>query len=175
MIRPLRARAGFTMIELTLVTVIILALVALSVPLFKKTFSDLAAKDTAFNISKFVSYAREKSVIGRKNYKVIFDFNRRQYQLFESSQSADGLVYTKTKDRFGKAFTLPGDLSFYDPKTGLTGKPGEEYKKQIVFYPDGHCDELAIDIMDRSGAGYSITLKGFGGLARIKEVAHEPR
>ncbi len=166
---PLTIRA-FTLIELTLVTVIILALVGLSVPLFKRTFSDLSAKDTAFNISKLVSYAQEKSIIGRKNHKIIFDLNRRQYQLFESSQSADALIYTKMKDRFGKIFALPQGLSFYDSKNDITEKIGEEYKKQVVFYPDGHCDELLIDVVDRSGAGYSITVKGFGSLPRIKEV-----
>ena len=164
---------GFTLIELTLVTVIILALVGLSIPLFKKTFLDLSAKDAAFNISKLVSYAQEKAVIDRKNYKVIFDFNRRQYQLSESAQSADGLVYRKGQGRFGKVFALPQGLFFYDPKTDITQKKDEEYKKQVIFYPDGHCDELLLNIVDKRGNGYSITLKGFGSLARVKEVTRE--
>ena len=57
---------GFTLIELTLVTAIILALIGLSIPLFKKTFTNLSAKDAVFNISKLVSYAQEKAVIDRK-------------------------------------------------------------------------------------------------------------
>ena len=169
-----RRRSAFTLIELTLVTVIILALVGLSVPLFKRTFLDLSAKDATFNISKLVSYAQEKAIIDRKNYKVIFNFNRRQYQLSESGQSANGpVVYRNVQGRFGKVFVLPQGLSFYDPNTGITEKTDEEYKKQVIFYPDGHCDGLLLDIIDNRGNGYSVTLKGFGSLARIKEVTRE--
>jgi Tfp pilus assembly protein FimT len=166
-------REAFTLIELTLVTVIILALVGLSIPLFKRTFSDLSAKNTAFNISKLASYAQEKSIINRKNYKMVFDFNRHSYQLFESGQSRDGIIYAGEKGRFGKNFYLPQGISFYDPKADVTERPGEEYRKQVLFYPDGHCDELSIDVVDKGGRGYSITLTGFGSTARIKEVASE--
>ena len=166
-------KSAFTLIELTLVASIILALVALSIPLFKHTFSDLSAKDTAFNIAKLVNYAQEKSVIDRKNYKIIFDFNQRRYQLFESVQIADALAYNKVKGRFGKSFTLPQGLSFYDPKANVTEKIGEEYKKQVVFYPDGRCNELSLDVVDNKGTGYAVTLKGFGGLVQIKEVTSE--
>jgi Tfp pilus assembly protein FimT len=168
----LGARA-FTLIELTLVTVIILALVGLSIPLFKKTFSDLSAKDTAFTVSKLASYAQEKAIIDKKNYKVIFDFNQRSYQLFESVQLTEGLSYKKAQGRFGRVFTLPQGLFFYNPKDGMIQKTSEEYKKQAVFYPDGHCDELSIDVVNKTGSGYGITTEWFGSLAGIKAVNHE--
>ena len=46
-------------------------------------------------------------------------------------------------------------------------------KKQVLFYADGHCDELLIYVVDNAGTGYSITLKGSGGSARIKGVTRE--
>jgi len=165
---------GFTLIELTLVTVIILALAGLSIPLFKKTFSDLSAKNAAFNISKLSSYAQEKAILDRKNYKAIFDFNKRSYQILEGIPTADALVYRKIKGRFGNAFTLPQGLHFYDLKAGAVKETSEEYKKAVVFYPDGHCDELLIAVVDNSKKGYSVSIKGFGSLAQIKEVASDP-
>ncbi|MDD5135755.1 MAG: hypothetical protein PHX20_01685 [Candidatus Omnitrophica bacterium] len=168
------ARKAFTLIELTLVTVIILALIGLSLPLFKKTFTNLSAKDAAFNISKIASYAQEKAVIDRRNYRAIFDFNRRQYQIFEFDKPVkDKDPYKKVAGRFGRVFTLPRGLFFYDPKTGMSSKAEEEYRKQVIFYPDGRCTELSINIADNKGNGYSITLKGFGTLPKIKEVIGE--
>ena len=165
---------GFTLIELTLVTVIILALVALSIPLFKKTFTNLSAKDAVFNISKLVSYAQEKAVIDRKNYRAVFDFNHCQYQLFEFDKpSADKDPYKKIQGRLGRIFTLPQGLFFYDSKTGVSQKMEGECKKQVIFYPDGHCSELSINVVDKQGNGYSITLKGFGSLPKIGEVTGE--
>ncbi len=164
---------AFTLIELTLVTVIILALVGLSIPIFRNTFSDLSAKDAAFNISKIVSYAQEKAIMSGKNYKVAFNYNRRIYQLVESVRSNEGITYIREKSRFGKPIELPAGLSFYDPKTGLTNSPDEELVKQVMFYPDGHCDELSIGVVDKRGNGYIVELKGFGSLPRIKEVKSE--
>ena len=163
-------RMAFTLIELTLVTVIILALVGLSIPLFRKTFSELSAKNTVFNISKLINYAQERSIIDRENYKITFNFTRNQYQLFNAKQSADKLIYMQSRDRFGRVFTLPQGLSFKDPSVQATHQQGEEYKEEIVFYPDGHCNILAIEVLDKSGAGYKITAKGFGSLVEMKEV-----
>lgn len=162
--------SAFTLIELTLVTVIILVLVGLSIPLFRNTFSALSAKDAAFNISKLANYAQEKAIIDKNSYSIIFDFNRRQYQLFGLKRSGEKLSYAQVPGRFGRAFSLPQGIYFYDPKSDVTLQPGEEYKKQALFYPDGRSDELSIDIIDRKGNGYSITLKGFGSPAQIKEV-----
>ena len=165
--------SAFTLIELTLVSVIILALVALSIPLFRNTFADLSAKDAAFNISKLANYAQEKAVIDKNNYSIIFDFNRRQYQLFELKRSAEKLSYVPAKGRFGRAFSLPPELCFYDPANDITHKEGEEYKRQAVFYPDGSSDALSVDIIDKQGNGYSLALKGFGSPIQIKEVSRE--
>ncbi len=166
-------RSGFTLIELTLVTVIILALVGLSAPLFRKTFSDLTAKDTTFNISKLISYAQERAVIDRKNFKIIFNFTSGYYQLSESQASDGRILYKQIKGRFGKAFHLPQGLSFKDKDSENARARKEEYKKEIVFYPDGRSDPLVIDMLNKEMVGYRITSKGFGTLVGIKEVKGE--
>ena len=50
-----RRRAGFTLIELALVAILLLTVVGLSIPVLKKTFIGLYAQDTSFNISKLIS------------------------------------------------------------------------------------------------------------------------
>lgn len=166
-------KAAFTLIELTLVTVIILTLIGLSIPLFRKTFTNLSSRNAAFNISKLVTYAQEKAIIDRKNYKLVFDFGRREYRLFESTSSDGKLVYKKIKGRFGKGFTLPQGL-YFDGSGASAGRTStEKTVKQIVFYPDGRCDELSIEVTDNKDAGCRITLEGFGHLPRVEEIAHE--
>lgn len=166
-------RSGFTLIELTLVTVIILALMGLSAPLFRKTFSDLTAKDAAFNISKLISYAQERAVIERRNFKITFNFTSGNYQLSESQVSKGKTAYKQMKGRFGRTFTLPQGLSFRDDESGIAKAKNEEYKKAIVFYPDGRSDPLVIEMLNKENAGYRITSKGFGALVGIKEVKGE--
>ncbi|OGW92771.1 MAG: hypothetical protein A3K16_06000 [Omnitrophica bacterium RIFCSPLOWO2_01_FULL_45_24] len=159
------ASAGFTLIELTLVTLLVLILIGLSTPIFKKTFSDLSARDTSFGISKLINYAQEMAVLERKNYKIAFDFKNGKYQLLEAVSPAKPPVYKKAAGRFGKLFGLPQGLSLSGDRNG------------VIFYPDGHCDEIRVNVSTKSG-GYSVILKRFGNMVEIKpfdpstDVAH---
>jgi len=148
---------GFTLIELTLVTLLILILAGLSTPLFKRTLSDLSARNTSFSICKLANYAQEMAVLERNNYKIAFDFENGKYQLFELSASAKPPVYLKATGRFGKPSGLPQGLR-------LSGS-----REEAVFYPDGHCDEIRINVLTGAG-GYSITIEGFGNMPKVKEV-----
>lgn len=152
-----RQRSGLTLIELTLVTLLVLTLIGLSTPIFKKTFSDLSARDTSFSISKLINYAQEMAVLERKNYKIAFDFKNGKYQLLEAVFSAKPPVYKKAAGRFGKLFGLPQGLI-------LSGD-----KNSVIFYPDGHCDEIRVNVLTKGG-GYSVIVKRFGNTVEIKEV-----
>jgi len=155
-LRRLRA-LGFTLIELTLVTLLVLILVGLSTPLFKKTLSDLSAKNRSFSICKLINYAQEMAVLERKNYKIAFDFKNGRYQLLELSSSDLPPAYKKTTGRFGRLFGLEQGLK-------ISGA-----RNEVVFYPDGHCDDIEVNVLT-STSGYSIIVKGFGNTAEIKEV-----
>lgn len=160
MISRLRRNPGFTLIELTLVTLLLLVIVGISVPVFKKTFQSLSAKDTSFNISKLINYAQEMAVLERKNFKIMFDFKKGSYQLFEIVPKANQPSVKKIQSRFGKLFTIPKDLT-------LRGE-----KKEVIFYPDGHCDDLTIYVVSKK-IGYSISVRRFGNKLEIKEVKIE--
>lgn len=150
-------RAGLTLIELTLVTLILLTLVGLSIPIYKKTFSNLSARNASFNISKLINYAQEMAILERKNYKIIFDFQKNRYQLLEMDGSAKPDVYKKIKNRYGRLFKLPQGIT-------LNGN-----RKEMLFYPDGHCDELKVNVLAKSAA-YSVAVKRFGNMVEVKEV-----
>ncbi len=148
---------GFTLIELTLVTLLVLILTGLSTPLFKKTLSDLSARNTSFSICKLINYAQEMAVLKRVNHKIAFDFKKGSYQLLELSSSGLPPVYKKATGRFGKLFGLKQGLK-------LIGD-----RNDIIFYPDGHCDEIRINVLTKI-SGYSVIVKGFGNMVEIKEV-----
>lgn len=153
-------RAGFTLIELILVTFLLLTIIGLSIPLFKRTFSDLSAKDASFNISKLINYAQEMAVLERNNFKITFDFQKGKYQLSELDLSQKPPLYIKVRSRFGKLFGVPQGIR-------LTGG-----RKEAVFYPDGHCDEIIVNVLAKD-EGYSVIVKGFGNVVDVKEVKIE--
>jgi len=153
--------AAFTLIELVLVTAIVLILIGLSTPLFKRTFSDLTIKDLAFNISKLTYYAREKAILQKKNFKISFDFPSGRYRLLEIDNSIEPPVYKKSAGKFGNGYTLPKGMLFKGPAN------------EIIFYPDGRCDDADIDILDEKGAGYTVLIRGFGSRIEVKGLTNE--
>jgi len=158
------SKRGFTLIELILVTAIILVLVGLSTPLFERTFADLVIKSTTYNISKLIDYGWEKAVFQRKIFKMSFDSSHGKYQLLEMDDSVhppQPPVYKAAKGMVGRVFMLPHGLS-------LKGSTNE-----IIFYPDGHCDEAKINVINGKGSGYTIFLNGRGTSLEIKGFSNE--
>ena len=100
------------------------------------------------------------AILERKNFKITFDFLGNRYQLFEMDVSVNPPVYKKANGRFGNLFCTPQGV-------GLMGNV-----KDIIFYPDGHCDELKVDVLAK-GAGYSVSVKRFGNIVEIKEAKVE--
>ncbi|MFA5146429.1 MAG: prepilin-type N-terminal cleavage/methylation domain-containing protein [Candidatus Omnitrophota bacterium] len=157
----IKASGGFTLIELALVIVIVLIVIGLASPILKHSTSDLALKDTAFNVSKLSQYGQEKAILERKNFKMVFDFKDMKYQLMEFDTAADPPGYRKMDGKFGRAYRVP-------PGFSIEGGNGE-----VVFYPDGRCDEAEIRIKDARGNGYSIKVRGFGPGPEIKAIGDE--
>jgi prepilin-type N-terminal cleavage/methylation domain-containing protein len=164
-------RSGFTLIELALVAAIILSLIALSTPLFRKTISYLALQEASFNISKLINYAQERAVIDNdKNYKIALYVKNGQYRFLEFYTDADTkkAVERPLSGRFGKLYRLPRGVTFIPPDTEL-----KKERTDLFFYPDGHCSKATIDLFNAQGGHYQILTKGFGGLVEVKEIKGE--
>ena len=151
--------AGFTLIELVLVALIILVIIGLSTPLFRRQFSGLEMKNASFNIAKAVNYAQEMAIIDRTVYKVNFDFEKGVFWITKRMVSEDVETYTEISGRYGRIFYMPKGAA-------LTGKTAE-----IMLYPDGRSDAGVIQISDKNGDGYEVSIGGFE--TRIEEMGAE--
>lgn len=150
--------SGFTLIELALVALLVVILIGLSTPLFRGAFSNLALRDSAYNISSLINYGQEKAILERKNFKISFNFEAGKYWLLEWNDSLEPANYTRVTGRFGRTFTLPQGLSFRSSKS------------ELVLYPDGHSEEMNIDIFNTKGEGYRAIVRGFGRRIEISEI-----
>ncbi|MBL7156753.1 MAG: prepilin-type N-terminal cleavage/methylation domain-containing protein [Candidatus Omnitrophica bacterium] len=154
-------RAGFTLIELILVALLISILISLSTPLFRRTFSDIQLKNTAFNMARMINYMREIAIIERANYKLNLDHKKGTYWIMKLDSFGEKPVYKRIGGRYGRTFSLPEGLRF-----------GDKVKK-IVFYPDGRSNEAEIKIVDKNGEGRILHVKGFGSEIEIKDIIED--
>ncbi len=150
---------GFTLIELTIVAVIILALAAVSTPLFRNTFRDLELRDCAYNISKVIRYAQASAVMEEKKYKMIFDFEKKAYWLLKESEKSLEGEFERFKGRFGNEFFLPKEIVFKGDRN------------EMIFLPNGCSTKAVISIIDTDKRkGFEITAAGKSGRVEISDV-----
>ncbi len=120
-------RKAFTLIELLIVSVIILALVSFSTPLFRKTFTDLELKEAVSNISKLMGLAQQRAIIEGRSYRLLFDFEGRQYRLSRIEGEGQNIKFVDLRDSFGRPFKIPESVDI------------EGNTKEVIFYPNGSC------------------------------------
>lgn len=152
----LNKKAGFTLIELALVAVVILIIISMSVPLFRKTFLRLELNNAALNIAKIIRFAEGRAITEGNIFKINFDFNKKTYWLTQNSDSAPGAFKNLKNDRFGAIFTLPQNI-------GIKGE-----KNYAVFYPDGRSDKITIILNSPEDTLYINSL-GKAGYVSISE------
>ena len=133
-----------------------LTLVALAAPQFKNSFSNLEVKNAAFNLRKLLSFAHEKSILEKTIYKISLDFDRGAARLYRNISKNE---YGRASGRYGKALEISPSVSW------------EGSAEDILFYPDGSCDEALVKIRNKKGEGYEVRLSGFGGRIETKETA----
>lgn len=155
---------GFTFIELVLVTIIILVLVGLSAPLFRRPFSNIQLKNTCQELVQLMRYAQTKAIAERKFCRINFDFAKGSFWLTVQDEASAG-GFARIKGRWGKRFNLPAGISIVPLEGALMGE-GVDY---IVFYPDGSCDQTQIKISSNRGTSLTITTQKNVGHVKVEE------
>ena len=106
------------------------------------------------------------AIIERVNYRINFDFEKARIWITRLDAPAGGgaeaegtaPVYKRIGGRYGRFFSFP---------EGVTIEAGAE---GINLYPDGRCNKVEIRIVDESGRGYLLRVRGFGSQVKIEEI-----
>lgn len=148
--RKQRNKAGFTLIELLLSVLIIAILVGMATPLFRRQFTDLELRNSAYNIAKLISYAQRKAIGEQKYFKINFDYELGKYWL---AAGEDIKEFKRLKHRYGKKFSLPEGIAIR----------GE--KKFFIFFPNGRSEKIEITVSSKKRG---LTLKTKGSMGHVE-------
>jgi Tfp pilus assembly protein FimT len=149
------ANKAFTLLEVTLVSVIILALVALSMPIFRATYEDLKISSCAKDIARMMNFARERAIFERMDYRFVIDDINNTYQLFIQDEKDKG--FRPLTERWGKAIKVPDGIDI------------ESEVKYIDFSSNGVSDSAVINIANKENRVYSISLDGTSGSVKVDD------
>ncbi len=135
----MRRPAGFTLVELMVVLLILSAVAALAAPSFSRTIHSARLRASASDVRAAFARARSLAVAGGRERAVVFDLEKGEYGL--------------DNDAVRRGFPEPVRL-------GVVRLPGEENVRgdaRVRFYPDGTAEgaEVSVD----SGDGGTIRVK----------------
>ena len=163
--------SGFTLIELTLVVVIVGILFALVIPYFPGLFATTKLRVAARDLTGTLIYARYLAITERVNHRVNYDLDREEYWI--SKGEKDSLnsrgVYSKLRTSLGRTRALPEGVKIKDistPRGEFSG--GKDY---TTFNPDGSAELSSLHLQNKEGNIHTVIILKTTG--RVKTYNYE--
>lgn len=170
---PLPQRAGFTLIEVVLVLVIILIISGISIPYFAGSHRGTKLRTASRTISRMSRYGRSMAILREDTLTMVLNHETMEIYLGGTPQTstnvADGELDQEVLKRLGYVEDdasnvenagiekeidryLPDGLSVREFKTDGTEEDNENEDLYLVhFYPNGHCDWFQLVLEDNRG------------------------
>ena len=140
---------GFTLFELLIVISIIMIVLGLSMPLFRKTFSDIKLSATVSDIVSLMRYAQERAIVQGVVFRLNFDTEKGEYWLTKAKQedSKSMVTFENVPGKFGRHLSVSEDLTL----VGLEAS-------SIDFYPDGEISQGKVTLNNTNKKSSTITV-----------------
>ena len=155
---PRHQSAGFTLLELLTIILIMAVLVGVSVPRFRRTFVHLQLQVFANNVVRLLSYASKRAVTRQEVLRVHFDVEGRQYWLAQAKESLLEGESERIASKFNRISSVPEAISL-DPSASA-----------VTFYPDGRADRFEMVIFTNEPGGYRLVTDVWTGRAKLLET-----
>jgi len=174
--------SGFTLVELTVVIVILVALTALSIPAITRWLPNYNLKRASMDIYSSILLAKSEAIRKNRPYAVFFDPGSETYQFIDSGP--DGIYEypdVAADDILGETISIakygPGIAYGHTPATknfdnGDATFPGDEVSytgpdNVVLFDGRGMCNSGSVYLQNNNSRTFAIgTLRS--GIVRIK-------
>lgn len=161
----LSAKKGFTLLELLIVVFIISIVLGLSMPVFRKTFSDMKLNASAQDIVSLLRYAQERSIVEGAIFRLNLDTAKGEYWLTKArkEEAKRALSFDKVTGNFGRRYSIPDELVIETKAVNA-----------VDCYPDGEITAATITFSNANKKSFSIvTTPNVGSGVTVIENAQE--
>lgn len=124
--------AGFTLLEILLVVVIIAIVVSIATPQFRKTLTTIHLANTAQDIAQFMRFLRAEAITEKTTYQLKFDLSARKYYA-QKITGERGSSYDKS--RF-----IPENINIAATISTINFCPDGSIDKATIFLFKGKSD-----------------------------------
>jgi len=161
------ARAGFSLMELILVMVVMCVALAAAAPSLRGYFASRQVWDAAGQMVALTQYARSRAAAEGRVYRLNVDTKDGQYWL--TAQTSAG--FETLGSEFGRVFALPAGAAMEwapDEGTNVT-------REWISFYPDGRSEAARLRITGRQGERVDVVCRSPAEAFEAARVTEETR
>lgn len=162
----IRSAAGFTLVELIIVMLIITTMAMAVMPIFRDTYADLKEETTVQNILTAMKYAQARAVTDGIEYRIYFSPKKNAYWLMRQTVTEDfKRDFEPVQDRHGHYTVLPDKFILEKPKAHRD-RENESY--YISFFPSGASDIATIFLARASERRKKYEIETSGTLSQFK-------
>jgi prepilin-type N-terminal cleavage/methylation domain-containing protein len=158
-------QAGFTLIELSIVILIIAIVARIAIPRLRSlTGAELTA--TTRRLANTTRYLYEEAALRGTVLTLYLDLDRQEYWVAHVDDDTGDVV--EDTDVLGRRVRLPPDVRIANVTVPGIGK-FEEGVVPTRFYPEGYADRSVIALADEEGHSYTLRIDPIRGRAEISE------
>jgi len=162
--RPVAGRktlAGFTLLELVLVMVLICTVLGMASVSLRGFFSSRQTQDAAAQIVALTDFARAQAAAQGRVYRLNLDTRDGRYWLTAQT----GGTFVAPASEFGRVFLLPeGTSARWDAPVGV------DARGWVPFYPDGRTEGATVLLTGRQGETVQVACSS--PVERFQVIAH---
>ena len=168
-----RAQAGFTLLELLIVILIMAVVVGFSVPRFSRTFSYLQLQVFAYDVAKLLTYASKRAVARGEMLRIHFDVEGGRYWLAHAQEASPEGESERIAGKFGRISSVPEAISLDPSAREVAFYPDGRAvgtSIEVAFYPDGRADRFEMFIFNNRQDGYRLVTNVWTGRVKLLET-----
>ena len=167
---PPRRAAGFTLLEVVLVVLIIGVVLAVAFPKFRNIGGGDLKLEARTLIGRVQGLYGE-AAFTRRPHRLVLDLDEERYSAEVMNPGTNAYVPVDTS--FMPPIQLPSGIELKDVTTARAGKR-EEGKAEIRFDPMGEVEFATIHLEDRNGDVLTLEVNPLTGRVAVKEGYVEP-
>ncbi len=155
---------GFTLIELTIIIVILGVMLSLIIPRLGE-IGEANLKRSARHLTGMIRFLRDESQATKAVYRLRFDVQAGRYWAEVMTVTSDKTVeFMKYSSAMGSEGSLSGQTTFRDVK--VAGHPDDPY---IQFTPDGWVENALIHLRDGDEKDFTLIVNPLMGSTELRD------
>jgi type II secretion system protein H len=170
--RSRRRDAGFTLLELGLVLLIMGVVLGLTIPRFQD-HSRAELLSQAKRLAVTLRFLREEAVLRGRTFRIMYDLDGHRFRVDSADETDAEAAFTPADGPLGGEKNLPEIVAFKDINLPLTFGKVHDGLAATYFYPDGTADPTAIHLTNGED-DCTIEVYDLIDLVRVADFYYDP-